>query len=389
MSGLIFHLIPHTHWDREWYLPRAAFQARLVPALDDVLERLTADPGYRSFLLDGQTVLVADYLRARPDREPELKTLVKTGRLQVGPWYVLADELIPSGEALVRNLLLGAADAEQLGGRLDVLYSPDAFGHPAAWPTLAREFGIRFGVVWRGLGGEPGQERDLYRWRGPEGRDVLLWHLPPRGYELGAALPADADGLGAVWTGVRTALVERAAGKHVAVLIGADHHAAHPAVSRLRELLAELEPRSAFRVSRLDEFLQLAGEGAKPAPLDGELRWSYRYAWTLQGVHATRAPLKRRATAAELSLERLAEPLAALARRAGGRDRRPLLELAWRTLARCQFHDAIAGCTIDDVARAVDGRLTNVEALARDVVRGAVLDLVHHDPDAEIGRAHV
>src|SRR5205807_4998079 len=92
MSGLIFHLIPHTHWDREWYLPRAAFQARLVPALDDVLERLTADPGYRSFLLDGQTVLVADYLRARPDREPELKTLVKTGRLQVGPWYVLADE---------------------------------------------------------------------------------------------------------------------------------------------------------------------------------------------------------------------------------------------------------------------------------------------------------
>src|SRR5205807_109997 len=148
MSGLIFHLIPHTHWDREWYLPRAAFQARLVPALDDVLERLTADPGYRSFLLDGQTVLVAAYLRAR-------------------------------------------------------------------------------------------QERDLYRWRGPEGRDVLLWHLPPRGYELGAALPADADGLGAVWTGVRTALVERAAGKHVAVLIGADHHAAHPAVSRLRELLAE------------------------------------------------------------------------------------------------------------------------------------------------------
>src|SRR5438093_12407576 len=387
MSGLIFHLIPHTHWDREWYLPRAAFQARLVPALDDVLERLTADPGYRSFLLDGQTVLVADYLRARPDREPELKTLVKTGRLQVGPWYVLADELIPSGEALVRNLLLGAADAEQLGGRLDVLYSPDAFGHPAAWPTLAREFGIRFGVVWRGLGGEPGQERNLYRWRGPEGRDVLLWHLPPRGYELGAALPADADGLGAVWTGVRTALVERAAGKHVAVLIGADHHAAHPAVSRLRELLAELEPRSAFRVSRLDEFLQLAGEGAKPAPLDGELRWSYRYAWTLQGVHATRAPLKRRATAAELSLERLAEPLAALARRAGGRDRRPLLELAWRTLARCQFHDAIAGCTIDDVARAVDGRLTNVEALARDVVRGAVLDLVHHDPGAARERA--
>src|SRR5690242_12722756 len=134
MTGLIFHLIPHTHWDREWYLPRAAFQARLVAMLDDLIDRLHADPAYRSFLLDGQTVLVEDYLHARPDREADVRALVKTGRLQLGPWYVLADEQIPNGEALIRNLLLGAADAERLGGRLDVLYSPDAFGHPAAWP---------------------------------------------------------------------------------------------------------------------------------------------------------------------------------------------------------------------------------------------------------------
>src|SRR5213080_1639059 len=387
MSGLIFHLIPHTHWDREWYLPRAAFQARLVPALDDLLERLQADPSYRSFLLDGQTVLVADYLSARPEQEAEIRTLVKSGRLQIGPWYVLADELIPSGEALVRNLLLGAADAVRLGGRLDVLYSPDAFGHPAVWPTLAREFGIRAGVVWRGLGGEPGQERDLYRWRGPDGRDVLLWQLPPAGYEIGAALPADADRLAPAWIAVLAALVERAAAKHIPVFVGADHHAAHPDVSRLRDLLAELEPQSAFRVSRLEEFFQAVADGAKPAPLAGELRWSYRYTWTLQGVHATRAPLKRRSSAAELFLERLAEPLAALARRAGGRDRRPLLELAWRTLVRCQFHDSIAGCASDDVARAVEARLTSVEALAQGVVRGSLLDLLHHDPD--VAREHV
>ncbi|HYT72862.1 MAG TPA: hypothetical protein VEK78_15860, partial [Gemmatimonadales bacterium] len=347
MPGLIFHLIPHTHWDREWYLPRAAFQARLVPVLDDLIERLQADAGYRSFLLDGQTVLVADYLRVRPEREAEVKALVKTGRLQVGPWYVLADELIPSGEALVRNLLCGAADADRLGGRLDVLYSPDAFGHPAAWPTLAREFGIRYGVLWRGLGGEAGQERDLYRWRGPDGSDVLLWHLPPAGYGIGAALPADPGRLLGAWAPVRSALIERAGSKHIPVFVGADHHAAHPDVSRLRDLLAELDLQSAFRVSRLDEFFQAVGEAAKPAPLAGELRWSYRYAWTLQGVHATRAPLKRRYSAAELFLERLAEPLAALARRAGGRDRRPLLEVAWRTLVECQFHDAIAGCASD------------------------------------------
>src|SRR5439155_685215 len=274
----------------EWYLPRAALQARLVTVVDDLIERLQADSAYRTFLLDGQTVLAEDYLRARPDREADVRALVKTGRLQVGPWYVLPDEQIPSGEGLVRNLLLGAADAERLGGRLDVLYSPDAFGHPPAWPTLAREFGIRYGVVWRGLGGEAGQERDLYRWRGLDEKEVVLWHLPRAGYEIGAALPADAERLFAAWAPVRGPLVQRALG-------------------------------------------------------------------------------------------RLAEPLAALARRAGGRDRRPVLELAWRALVRCQFHDAIGGCASDDVARAVESRLTSVEALAGEVVRGSVHDLVHHDPD--------
>src|SRR5712691_3121495 len=203
LTGFIFHLIPHTHWDREWYLPAAAFQARLVPVLDGLIERLRQDPGYRSFLLDGQTVLVEDYLRIRPEREADIRALVKTGRLQIGPWYVLADELIPSGEALVRNLLYGAVDAERWGGRSNVLYSPDAFGHPSIWPTLAREFDIKYGVVWRGLGGEPGQDRDLYRWRGPDGKDVLLWHLPPAGYEIGAALEADADRLPATWAPIR------------------------------------------------------------------------------------------------------------------------------------------------------------------------------------------
>ena len=387
MTGLIFHLIPHTHWDREWYLPAAAFQARLVAVVDELLERLHADSGYRSFLLDGQTILLEDYLRARPECESDVRALVKTGRLQVGPWYVLADEQIPSGEALVRNLLLGAADAERWGGRLDVLYSPDAFGHPAAWPTLAREFGIRYGVVWRGLGGEPGQERDLYHWHGLDRKDVLLWHLPPAGYEIGAALRAAADGLFAAWAPVRGALVGRAGGKHIPVFIGADHHAAYPDVSRLRDLLAELEPQSAFRVSRLDEFFQAAAEGAKPAELQSELRWSYGYAWTLQGVHATRAPLKRRYSAAELLLERCAEPLAALARRIGGRDRRPLLELAWRTLAQCQFHDTLAGCASDDVARAMAARLAEVEALGAELVRGSVHELVRHDPDVARERA--
>ena len=383
MSGLVFHLIPHTHWDREWYLPRAAFHARLVATMDDLLERLQADPAYRSFLLDGQTVLLEDYLRARPEREGDVKPLVKSGRLQIGPWYVLADELIPSGEALARNLLYGLADSERWGGRSEVLYSPDAFGHPAVWPTLGREFGLKFGVVWRGWGGEAGQELDLLRWRGPDGKDVLVWHLPPAGYEIGAALPVDRALLAAAWAEVRETLAGRALTKHVAVFVGADHHGARPDLPLLRDRLAEIEPRSAFRVSRLDEFFQATANDAGRAPVvDGELRWSYRYTWTLQGVHATRAPLKRANSRAELALERWAEPLAALARRYGGSDRRALLELGWRALLQSQFHDALAGTTSDAAAREVAERVQAAGTYAREAARGALLHLVRHDPDA-------
>ena len=378
MAGLTVHLIPHTHWDREWYLPRAAFVARLVPAIDDLLDRLDATPEFRSFFLDGQTVLLEDYLRVRPEQRARVARFVRDGRLQVGPWYVLADELIPSGESLVRNLLLGRTDAERLGGRTDVLYSPDAFGHPAVWPALAAEFGIAYGVLWRGLGGEAGQEGDLYRWQAPDGRSILLHHLPPDGYEAGSGLVDDPRPLAQSWARLRPVLTGRAATTQLAVPVGADHHAAPAGIDRVRDLLARLEPDAEIRVSRLDEFFHAAATEANGVPtLHGELRWSYGYTWTLQGVHGTRTPLKRRHAEAELLLERVAEPLAALA----PGDRRALLRDTWRALVRSQFHDSIGGCTSDAVARRVAGRLDDVAQAAREIARASLDALIGNDPD--------
>ena len=185
---------------------------------------------------------------------------------------------------------------------------------------------------------------------------------------------------------MRATLVQRAAGKHIPLFIGADHHAPHPTLARLRDLLADLEPASSFRISRLDEFFQTA-ESTAAKTSAGELRWSYGYTWTLQGVHSTRAPLKRRHGQVELWLERLAEPLVALARLAGSRDRRPTLETAWRTLVRTQFHDTIAGCTADAVASAAEHRLTQVAAYAAELTRGGIMDLAGHDPDVQRERA--
>ena len=96
-------LVPHTHWDREWYHEAGRFRQRLVALVDELLDAPDGHP----FLLDGQAIVVEDYLDVRPGRRDALAAALRAGRLEAGPWYVLADQLIPSGEAHVRNLRAG------------------------------------------------------------------------------------------------------------------------------------------------------------------------------------------------------------------------------------------------------------------------------------------
>ncbi len=146
-------LVTHSHWDREWYRTFQDFRARLVDLVDHVLELCAADSGYR-FLLDGQTIVIEDYLEIRPERARDLASLCAEGRVAIGPWYVQPDSLLPSGEAHVRNLLLGRRVGEALGPVSRVGYTPDSFGHPSQFPQLFAGFGISSFVYWRGNGSE-------------------------------------------------------------------------------------------------------------------------------------------------------------------------------------------------------------------------------------------
>jgi alpha-mannosidase len=382
MAAPVIHLIPHTHWDREWYLPLGGFRARLVRLIDDLIDQLQHDPGLPGFLLDGQTALLEDYLGMRPERRSLVNQLVQQGRISTGPWYILADEQIPSGEALLRNLQLGRKDCERLGRSLRVLYSPDAFGHPGALPALGLEFGLRHAVVWRGLGPGATGGKDLAWWRAPDGTRVLVYHLPPDGYEIGSNLLVADDALAGAWTRVRSQLLPRAATRHVAVFVGADHHAAAPDLGRLASRLGQVDRKCEFRLSRLDEFFAAAqADLGRAAEFTGELRDSYGYTWTLQGTLATRAGLKRRSARTELALVRVAEPLAALDGLRHGAGETPLLEQAWREVVQSHFHDTICGCSSDLVAKAAGVRFDNAAAATAEVISAAIQRLTGQDPD--------
>jgi hypothetical protein len=378
---LIFHLVPHTHWDREWYLTRAGFQARLVPVMDALLDQLEQDTSAR-FVLDGQTILLEDYLAARPENARRIAAQVRRGALEIGPWYVLADLLIPAGESLLRNLLEGARTATRAGGRMDVLYSPDAFGHPAVLPAVANEFGIRFAVVRRGLGRPLGADRDFYRWRRGTGEGLLVYHLPRSGYEVAIEVTRPGADVAREWAPVRAELVARSTSEHVVVFAGADHHPLVRDLSGFRRRLAALEEGHQVWVYGLGDLLRAAGRSLAGAPeIRGELRRIDGHTWVLQDVHSTRARLKRRHGRAELGLARIAEPLAALAAWGGGSDPRGLLRLAWRALIESQFHDTLCGSCTDGVAREQEVRLETVETLGRAIATGGLHQLAGHDPD--------
>src|SRR5436305_8191786 len=144
-------LVPHTHWDREWYEPFASMQLRLAAVLDEVLDRLSEGKSYDHFLFDGQMAMVEDYLALRPGAESLIRELAARGRANLGPWYVLPDEFLVSGETLVRNLEMGWAAAARFGPPMAVGYLPDTFGHTAQMPQLLAQAGIRHAVVWRGV----------------------------------------------------------------------------------------------------------------------------------------------------------------------------------------------------------------------------------------------
>jgi mannosylglycerate hydrolase len=376
------HVVSHTHWDREWYLPFARFRQRLVALIDELLD---APPARSAFLLDGQAVLLEDYLAVRPDREKELRALLTRGALEAGPWFVLADEMLTSGEALVRNLLAGARTVRARGGTpLPVLYCPDSFGHPADLPTLAVGFGFSLIILWRGLGGLAWPKGDAFRWSAPGRARVLVHHLPPAGYEYGSNLSAEEGHARERWRALREVLAERARTNVLLVLNGADHHARQSGLDGAIDVLTRIAEPDRVRASGLAEFARAfvdsAGAVSDLPEIEGELRFSPGYAWTVPGTWSSRAYQKRRNARVERLLTREAEPWAAITAARGGRARAALVRAAWRTLLECHPHDTLCGCSTDDVARAADARFAFAETEARGIAADAILDLVRHDP---------
>lgn len=365
----VIHLVPHTHWDREWYEPFQVFRMRLVELIDQLLERMTADPRLR-FTLDGQTATVDDYLEIRPEAEPLIRQLIAEGRLAIGPWQILLDEFLVSGETIVRNLELGWARAEALGGAMRVGYLPDMFGHIAQMPQILRRSGIERAVVWRGV--PASIDRHAFFWRSPDGSTVDTEYLVG-GYGNGAYLFDVPDRLGLKIGEYRRLNAPTYGDRSLLAMYGTDHAVPSPMLADLVDLVNAGEGDVEVRLATLTEYLardrdRHPGPAGDAPTWEGELRSGAR-ANMLMNVVSARVDLKAAAARAERRLERYAEPLAALHSEAWPAR---LLELAWRRVIENSAHDSICGCSHDEVVAQVLGRYAEAEQIASGLV-GTIL----------------
>ena len=355
-------VIPHTHWDREWYRTHEQFRFRLVRLIDRLLELLETDPSFRHFTLDGQVVVVDDYLEVRPEARERIAKLVEADRLHLGPWYVLPDEWLVSGEALVRNLRLGLRRAEALGGAMRLGYVPDQFGHIGQLPQIFKGFGLEAALLWRGVGADVRQT--LFRWEASDGSELLTVFLA-RGYSNAAYLPTEPELLAErlreeiEWLGKRSSVPT------LLLMNGSDHAEPDPRLPRALEAAATELPGVSIEIASLPEFVRRVRDEL-PSELPhhrGEFRSGLRSP-LLSGCASARMPQKRADFENDRLLTRYLEPLGAWLGALGGDVDPGLVDFAWRTALENHPHDSICGCSIDAVHKQMETRFARVAEIA-------------------------
>ncbi len=365
MKPTLITLVPHTHWDREWYAPFDEFRERLVAMMDTLIE--LGNAGFPHFHLDGQTAMIDDYLAVRPERETDIRLLAEDGRLSAGPWVTQMDEFLVSGESHIRNLERGLARAGALGRALRIGYLPDQFGHIGQMPQILAHEGIDRAVVWRGVPKEI--DRTQFWWQAPDGSRVLTEYLA-FGYSLGWDIEQQQDPreLAASLRRKAEHVEPFLASERMLITVGADHTGPDATLPERLAIADEHLRGMTVRIGSLSDHLDAPADDGLPS-WRGELRSSAR-AHLLPNVYSARIHQKRERGRVEALIERYAEPLAALVPEVDWPAEE--LDRAWTLLLWNGAHDSVCGCSHDQVARDVDARYAEARAIGERIIARAL-----------------
>lgn len=369
------YIIPHTHWDREWYMSFEQHRVKLVELMDRLIATMEEHPEYTVYHLDGQYIPVEDYLEIRPHMRERLEKLIREDRIQIGPWYVLQDEFLTSGEANVRNMLYGMKLCRSIGADPVMCgYFPDSFGNMSQAPQLLRGFDIDSAVFGRGVGdvrfnnqivpGDKSSPSEV-RWRSPDGSEVMSVVFS-HWYNNAQELPSDPETLKKRMEALIEADLESAATPHLLGMNGCDHIPVQTDLPAVLETARGLFPDITIKQAGFKEYLEVLRPYRETFPvIEGELRGQYTSGeCQLVNTASSHIPLKQQNQKGQNALEKEAEPLNVLSYLAGDEYRSDLLLYSWKKLMQNHPHDSICTCSVDEVTREMKLRFDKSKQVA-------------------------
>ncbi len=353
------HIVSHSHWDREWYVPFEIFRNRLNVLMERLFETFEEKGPFKHFTLDGQTIIIEDYLERYPQMTERLKGLVLDGTIEVGPWYILPDEFLIQGETFVRNYLVGQSVLEAYDLKSSrVGYLPDMFGHTAYTPTLLKGLGLNAAVLWRG----PGRacRKTEFLWQSENGDGIPVMHLIDS-YSNAANFGLDVRGLVDKICGEIEKLKTLRTCDHILLMNGTDHE--FP-IFELASYFDEIGERTGtlVRHSTIGEYVEAVnGSDKSLETVRGELK-DATYEHILKDVLSSRIYLKLMSFEAQQLFLRYVEPLSVLCVMQKGMETEAFvseIRQGWKLILQSLTHDGIGGCSTDRVQRKVEDRLAD------------------------------
>lgn len=378
-----YHFVSHSHWDREWVLSFEEYRSILVDMWDLLFELLEKDSDFKYFMTDGEMNMIVDYLDVKPENFERIKKLVQHGKLSIGPWYIQIDQFLPSGESHIRNLLIGVEIARNFGEPMKVGYLPDQFGHTAQMPQILRGFDIDAAVIYRGFGGEPGQESSEYIWESPDSSYVLMFHLPKDGYSFGYFAMDDDEMLLKRFERLKSEIDLRAQTSHRLILNGGDHFYPDFKLPEAIKLFKSKYPELDFIHSTLENYAECVRSEIdfdRLPKLEGETRFGLKHAFAvIGGTSSSRIYVKQKNYHSQIKLERFLEPLNVFCFILKGKNRSALIKKAWIYCLQNQDHDTINGTSVDRVYHEAIVRYLKIDEIANMLSFQISSDLIPYD----------
>lgn len=380
MSKKIF-IISHTHWDREWYQTFQGYRKRLVFLMDQLIETMEKNNEYKFFHFDGQTIVLEDYLEIRPENKERLKKLIKEGRIIIGPWYVMPDEFLVSGESLVKNINIGMDICDEYNAdSMKVGYVTDIFGHNNQFPQILKGFGINTALLYRGIGNYP---KDGFVWEAVDGNQVLVHKLDREmsysNFYLGFRKLIEnkeftREDINETFSKLLEFLSESATSENILMMDGVDHIEIEPRLPEILNILREEFRDVEFEHTTLENYFQNKDQiQSNLETIHGELYEVGKEGGVnqvIKNVLSSTVHLKQMNNKCETELSRIAGALDIIANIAtdNANNAKGFLDRAWKFIIENHPHDSICGCSISQVHKENEYRFGQAEQIISEVI---------------------